>query len=114
MSVGAVDRLSSEAARRRLQLREEQDRHEVTRKVLRDTNRQLLSVYLRERMHAPVDFEVYVGLDEVLDVDGRLVWERVDVLLGELLDARPHLAIGRGVGTRERPTSAVVWLSTGS
>lgn len=104
-------RLSEEAARRRRQLREEQERHAVTRAVLREANRALLRLFLGGRLADPSDFEIYAGgLDVVMDEEGRLVWRRVERLVDELLREKPHLAV------RQRPTvsreAAVSWNPT--
>lgn len=87
------DKLAAEAARRRRQLRGEEERHEATRTALRDANRLLLRLALRDHLREPGDFVIFIGgLDVVLDEVGRLDWSRVELLLGELLVERPHLA----------------------
>ena len=85
-------RLADEAVRWRKSLREEQERHDVTRGVLLQANRQLLGVYLRERFRDPGDFDLLVGMDMVVDARGAIVWRRVVALVDELLAAKPHLA----------------------
>lgn len=107
-------RLSDEAARWRRALREEEARHSNTAAVLRETNRWFLRAYLRERMADPHDFEVYVTLQAVLDDAGAIVWERVDLLVNELLAERPHLAAPTEPGSLPRVVSAVRWLTTGT
>lgn len=105
-------RLADEAARWRKSLREEQERHEVTRAVLLRTNRQLLHVFLRGRMRDPRDFEIYVeGLGKVLDSSGAIVWSRVEKLLATLLEDRPHLA-AHGVPPGDPGAGAVESVST--
>lgn len=95
-------RLADEAARWRKSLREEQERHEATRAVLLRTNRLLLHVFLRGRMRDPRDFDVYVGVGEVVDGSGAIVWGRVEKLLAALLEDRPHLAApGTPIGDRD-------------
>jgi hypothetical protein len=84
--------LASEAARRRHELREEQERHAETWKTLRAANRMLLQLALRERLHDPSDFEIYVGADRVTDDRGRIDWEQVAAVVDELLERRPRLA----------------------
>lgn len=106
--------LAAEAARWRRALREEEARHAQSVAVLRETNRWFLRAYLRERMADPHDFEVYVSLDGVVDESGAIVWERVDLLVNELLAERPHLAAPSGEHRRLRATSAVQWLMTGT
>lgn len=85
-------RLADEAARWRKSLREEQARHDATRSVLLQANRQLLGVYLRERFRDPGDFDLLVGIDLVVDERGAIVWRRVVAFVDELLAAKPHLA----------------------
>lgn len=103
-------RLSDEAARRRRQLREEQERHAVTRTALREANRLLLRLALHGRLADPSDFEIYTGgLGAVIDDAGRLVWSRVGLLVDELLRSRPHLGAGQG---HTASTEAAVALMT--
>lgn len=52
----------------------------------------LLGVYLRGRLRDPSDFEVFVGMSAVVGHRGAIVWERVRILVDELLAAKPHLA----------------------
>jgi hypothetical protein len=111
---GPDQRLSDEAARRRRELRWEQAQHAATRAVLGETNQMLLGVYLRERLADPRDFDVYIGMDAVVDERGRIVWTRVDLLISELLAARPHLAATREELPWQRGVSAVDWFSTGT
>jgi hypothetical protein len=107
-------RLADEAARWRKSLREEEARHAGTVAVLRETNRWFLRAYLRERMLDPHDFETIVPLDDVVDESGAIVWERVDLLVNEVLAERPHWGTPSGDGSRPRATSAVQWLLTGT
>ncbi|WZH38757.1 MAG: hypothetical protein PIR02_08800 [Microbacterium enclense] len=109
MSGRTDESLAAEAARRRRELREEQDRHAVTRDVLTVTNRLLLTVYLRERLADPADFLMVVGMP--VDDRGAIVWERVDVLVDELLRARPHFAAPEPVDGRVRSLGALQWFT---
>lgn len=83
--------LAGEAARRRKELRDEQARHEQTLGALRAANRQLLQLALRDRLRDPGDFEIFVGIDQVVDDSGRIDWVRVNGLVDTLLEMRPHL-----------------------
>lgn len=114
MSGRSNESLAAEAARWRRALREEEARHAESAAVLLETNRWFLRTYLRERMADPHDFEVYVSLEDVVDKFGAIVWERVDLLVNELLAERPHLAAPTGDDERPRATSAVQWLMTGT
>ena len=106
--------MAAEAARWRRALREEEARHAQSMAVLLETNRWFLRAYLRERMADPHDFEVYVSLEDVVDGSGPIVWERVDLLVNELLAERPHLAAPTVEDRPPRATSAVQWLMTGT
>lgn len=76
MSGRSEQSLASEAARWRKSCQE-------ARSALRDANRQLLGIYLRERLADPGDFEVYVDPGSVVDHSGRIVWEPLFVLADE-------------------------------
>lgn len=93
-------RFSDEAKRWRLHYRAAQS-------ALHDANRMLLGVYLRERLADPSDFAVYVDLATVTDHDGRLRWDRIAVLVDELLDAKPHLATPDSGNPATRARSAL-------
>lgn len=110
MSGRTDEGLAAEAARRRRELREEQDRHAVTREVLTVTNRLFLSVYLRERFADPNDFLMLIGTAAVVDDRGAIVWDRVDVLADELLRSRPHFAAPEPADGSMRPVGALGWL----
>ncbi len=72
----------------------------------------LLGLYLQERLADPSDFTVRVPLAHLVDEEGRLVWARVELLVDELLAARPHLGTPTEPLTRRRPASALQWLGT--
>lgn len=107
-------RLRDECARWRRSLREEEARHASTRTVLEDANRMLLTVYLQERLADPRDFDVYIGLDRVVDGAGRIVWARVGGLIDELLRERPHLAAPEFSDPRWWGRSALQWVAEGT
>lgn len=98
-------RLSDEAARWRKSCQE-------ARSALRDANRMLLGVYLRDQLADPADFEVYVDAASVVDRSGRIVWTRVDVLVAELLTVKPHLAAPGLVAERECRPDGLPWVGT--
>lgn len=110
MSARTDESLAAEAARRRRELREERDRHAVTREVLKVTNRLLLTVYLRERLADPNDFMMLVGTAAVVDERGAIAWDRVDVLVDELVTARPDFAAPEPPRDRVRSLGALQWL----
>lgn len=99
--------LAAEAARRRVELRD-------TRAALTDANRMLLGVFLRDRLADPADFDVYIGAGAVTDSRGRILWARVDLLLDELLKAKPHLAAPEGAVPLRRGVSAVDFFTAGT
>ncbi|WP_139327546.1 hypothetical protein [Microbacterium sp. RURRCA19A] len=92
--------LASEAARRRIELRE-------ARAALEEANLMLLGVFLRDRLRDPRDFDFVGGLAAVLDRRGAIVWTRVDELLTALLQDRPHLAAPEEPGPLRRGVSAL-------
>ena len=100
--------LADEAARWRRSYREAQA-------VISEQNRTLLGLFLRERLADPSDFETYVDLATVVDRRGAVNWVRVDLLLEELLTAKPHLALTPDdVNPFQRGLSAVEWFTNGT
>jgi hypothetical protein len=87
--VNAQDRrLSEEAAKWRR-------RYVATREVCDEQAEMLLAIVLRERLADPSDFHVFIGIDAVRDAaTGGIRWARLDDLVDELLDTKPHLAAG--------------------
>jgi hypothetical protein len=114
VSVRSDASLAGEAARRRLELREERSRHADTRAVLRDANRLLLHVALCDRLADPRDFELFVGVARVVDERGAIVWSRVEALVEVLLQERPHLAAPVDEAPWRRGSTALEWMAAGS
>lgn len=110
MSGRSDESLAAEAARRRRELRVEQDRHAATRAMLEDANRLLLAVALCDRLADPRDFDLIVGMDQVVDVRGSVDWNRVDALVEVLLEERPHLAAPRGDAPWRPGSTALQWM----
>lgn len=101
-------RLADEASRWRKSLREAQA-------VIAEQNRVLLWVFLAERLADPRDFTDRVAIEHVVDRAGRIVWERVDTLVEDLIHARPHLAATPGATPPFREgMSAIEWLTNGT
>lgn len=98
-------RYSREAARWRRKLR-------VTEAALEDANRTLLTMYLRDRLIDPSDFYLHNDPARLVDQDGRIVWPRVQMLVDELVRAKPHLATPKGRDAATRDERAVSWLTT--
>ncbi|MEV8272686.1 hypothetical protein [Microbacterium sp. NPDC077184] len=106
-------RFSDEAKRWRLSLRDEESRHAETRAALAEANRTLVIYYLREWLQDPRDFLHLVPIEQLVDPAGRILWGRVDVLVDELLDERPHYAV-MDVASRPRGSSALQWMKARS
>lgn len=104
-------RLADEAGRRRKQLQEERASHELTRSVLRDVQRQAVRLALRHVLKDPRDFDVYIGVAQVVDDMGHIEWARVASLVDRLLSDRPHLG---APNARALALSAVNYVSTGT
>ncbi|MDU0325297.1 hypothetical protein RWH43_00875 [Microbacterium sp. KSW2-21] len=110
MSARSDESLASEAARRRRELREEQGRHATTRALLESANRLLLTVALCDRLADPRDFDLIVGMGQVVNARGSIDWARVDALVEVLLDERPHLAAPRTEAPWRPGSTALQWM----
>lgn len=106
-------RFSDEAKRWRLALRAEERQHAETRQALAEANRTLVIYHLREWLQDPRDFLHLVPIEQLVDRAGRIVWARVDVLVDELLEERPHYAV-MDVASRPRGSSALQWMKARS
>lgn len=81
--------------------------------MIAEQNRALLEIHLRDRLADPRDFELLVGMDEVVDSSGRLIWERVESRVRVLLEQKPHLA-ATPHGPFAPGVAAVDWFATGT
>jgi hypothetical protein len=81
--------------------------------MLRDAHRLTLRLALGGVLRDPRDFDVHVGLAQVVDEFGRLDWERVALLVDGLLADRPHLGVP-GVDARRLVVPALQSVVTGT
>lgn len=110
MNVSAV---AAEAARRRHELREEQERHRRTRAVLDEANTMLLALWLRGRLVDPSDFDAWIGKGNVIDRAGRIDWVRLSASVDDLLARKPHLGAPEG-NPWSIGTTAIEWFLDGA
>lgn len=88
---GSDTKLAAEAARYRRRMRNAETERDGLKQHVRELQGEVIKQLVTGRLTNPDDFDLFVGLDNVLGADGRLDLAKLDDALEELLTDRPYL-----------------------
>lgn len=97
--------LLKDLARAKQQRRDVEAELERQRRVLADLQAEVIMHRLRGRLLRLEDFDLHIGVANVITPEGRVDGRRLEMLLADLLRRRPELGVNPGEGAGQRVES---------